>query len=143
MHSYVFYFSELCLFMNFYLRIFMSLCERACVRASCVRARASSIYILNVFQTDLYSHESKIITNIRRISYYRLDKIYAIAQKHGSFGKYTGFCNMHTDKFVYIWCPLYINVPINIDLLSKELQVHVFDVAKTNLACNGLKIVLL
>jgi len=34
------------------------------------------------------------------VSYYRLDKIYAIAQKYGLFGKYTDISNI--DRFVYI-----------------------------------------
>jgi len=74
------------------------------------------------------------------VSYYHLNEICAIAQRHGASGKYTVFGNTDTNRYVYILYSLYTEKPINIKHLLKELKTHGFDVKMTKVACEGVKI---
>jgi len=74
------------------------------------------------------------------VSYYHLDEICAIAQRHGACGKYTVLSNTDISRYVYILCSLYTEKPINIKLLLNELKTQGFDVKKAIVACKGVKI---
>jgi len=69
------------------------------------------------------------------VSYIQLDKICAMAQKHGLSGKYTDLGN---GRYAYIWYP-YTNVT-DITIFMNKLKRRGFDVMQTILFCTGVKI---
>lgn len=97
-----------------------------------------SIYTLATcfLQTCILVNQN--LLNAFNASHDSLNNICVIARKHEMYAKYTDIGN---GRYAYVWCPRHADEPCkHMELISKELETHGFDVTETNLARNGVKI---
>ncbi|KAG5347937.1 KIME kinase, partial [Acromyrmex charruanus] len=88
-------------------------------------------------ELNIYINHNQRLLQMLGVSYDRLDEICTIAQKFKLFGKYTDIGN---GRYAYIWCPLYTDKEIFIELLWDELKKYDCDIMKVYLSCCGVKI---
>jgi len=106
-----------------------------------------------IIRQNLYSHLYKFILykfifsqiainmtqrllHLLNVSHFHLDKIHSIAVSHETYAKYTDIGN---GRYAYIWCLPNASIK-RISNLSAELKTNNFDVTKTTVACQGVKI---
>jgi len=76
------------------------------------------------------------LLHLLNVSHFQLDRIHSVAINHETYAKYTDIGN---GRYAYIWCLPNASIRRILNL-SAELKAYNFDVTKTTVACQGVKV---
>jgi len=100
-----------------------------------ILCRKNYIYIYAYFSQTSIDMNQRLL-QLLNLSYYFLDEICLIAQRHGMYGKYT---DIGDGRYAYIWCQPHMSER-RISFLSQDLTANKFGVIMTSLTNCGVKI---